>query len=607
MKGFWKTVLAVIVAFIIYGVIKTIMWVSMIIGLAAGSDSKTGDVVMPRDAILKIDMSSLVLQEQGGDMVSSLLSGGSMAAPVGIYDAVRALDAAAADPDVRCIYLKTDNASAGMAHLEELRKALQKFHESGKPIISYIESPTTGSYYLASVADKVYMGDIRGGGSMITGVGTQMFFLKDLLDKFGVNVQLIRHGKYKSAGEMYIRSTPSEENKEQYREMISSLWNSLAAPMAESRGKTPEYISSLVDSLALNNASDMLSHGLVDSLVSRDALKDRLKVMAGKSSFKDVRLMPFDKYVSLRIKPDKKIKQKIAVVYADGQIVEGQPSGFSTSPMVSGDTYAEILEDLRDDDDVKAVVLRVASPGGSVTASDKIRRALDALKKEKPVIASYGDYAASGGYWISSSCDKIFSDATTLTGSIGVFSMIPDFSKTASDVAHVGVYSAGSSPHSDMYSLTRPLSESETAYMQKSVEDIYDSFVSLVADGRKLDKAFVDSIAQGRVWSGTDALRLGLVDEIGTLRDAVSYAASFCGDPTLAHWRVVGYPSVDPMKSILSMVGMEEDDYNTIKAALRGRKTKADPFGYVEAAFKDWDFACSERFYARMPYEIIVK
>ena len=549
MKDFVKMTLAVVCGLIVVGVIVFILGFGMLGALvAAGS----GTPAIPKSGVLMMDMSHFAIGErsEGANPLASV-TGGSDVNIIGLWDAVQAINAAATDPAVQYIYLKTDGVGGDVASLEELRKSLSLFRErSGKPIVSYIEAPTTGSYYLASVSDKIYMTSHIGGTYMLTGVSSQSVFLGDILKRLGVNVQLIRHGKYKSAGEMFTRANSSEENREQNQRLVDSIWESMSESITGSRDITAAELDGAINGLKLNLPQDFVECGLVDELLTRSELEDKLAVLAVKDSFKDVSLIPFEDYVAVKSVPSK-AKRKIAVIYADGEIVDG--GGKSG---VAGDRFASLISKVCADSTVKAVVLRVNSPGGSVLASEKIKTELDNLKETKPVVASYGGYAASGGYWISNGCEKIFSDATTLTGSIGVFGLVPDFSKTAKDVLHIGVESVSSHRHGDMFSLTRPFDQSEYSYMTRSIETIYGKFVSIVAENRSLPETTVDSIAQGRVWTGADALTVHLVDEIGTLEDAVQYAAALAGDPALSGWNICGYPAPQSqMEKILSKIG----------------------------------------------------
>ena len=591
MKDFLKMTLAVLAGLFIAGILGFMLFFGFI-GTLASLGSSTP--AMPRSGVLFMDMSRISIAEQTQETDPMAMIQGQDISIIGLWDAVKAIEKAASDPAVQCIYLKADGLSAGgIAPVEELRQALGAFRLSGKPVVAYTENPGTGSYYLASVADKIYMGSYKGGSNMMVGVGTQMIFLKDLLDKLGVNVQLIRHGKFKSAGEMYIKSRPSEENLLQTREMVNSMWDGMAESICSSREISREDLDGMIDNLKLNTPEDFLACRLVDELLTKEELKEKLAVLAKESKYEEVKFISLRDYVNINAQTVSKARRKIAIIYAEGEIIDGYDK-----QEVAGDRFAGIISSVRADSTVKAVVLRVASPGGSVAASEKIRTEIDLLRKVKPVIASYGNYAASGGYWISNSCDKIFSDKSTLTGSIGVFSMIPDFSGTAEKVFHVGVTNVGSSRHSDMYSLTRPLDAEETAFMQKSVDDIYEAFLENVSAGRGMDKAEIDEIAQGRVWTGSDALKIGLVDEIGTLADAVRYAAIAAGDAEsdLSTWNIAAYPK--PMTTLDIIL----ENLTGSTDALAGT-----PFESVGRAFRSWDATSTGKVYARMPYILEIK
>lgn len=550
MKKFWKLVLAVICGVLILNLIT----IAILSGLATPSKP-----AVPSEGVLRIDMSKVEIGEQTKDQdpMAMLQSMGKEVKIVGILDASRAVRAAAEDPGIKFIYLKTDGSSTGIALSDEFRKALAEYREiSGNPVVAYVENPSTGSYYLATVADKIYMAPYPGTNYQFSGVSSQMFFLGDLLKRLGVNVQLIRHGKYKSAGEMYTRANSSPENREQYQRMVNSLWENLSASIAESRGLSVEQLNDLIDNLKLCVPQDFLDNKLVDALLDRKALEDQLAVLAGAEKYDDLKMIDFADYAAAKAMPSKATK-KIAVIYADGEIVDGVDE-----TNVDGDRFASIIEKVRKDKTVKAVVLRVNSPGGSVVASDKIKYELDRLKAEKPLVASYGSMAASGGYWISNNCEKIFTSPYTLTGSIGVFGMIPEFSKTASELLHVGVETVSSNKHGDMFSLTRPFDKDEYDYVLRSIEEIYDRFTTIVSEGRDIPKEQVDAIGQGRVWTGADAIGIKLTDEYGTLEDAIAYVADLAGDPDVAHWNVKGYPApLTMMEQITNSLNNKKEDY----------------------------------------------
>ena len=570
MKDFVKMVLAVLCGFFLIGIICFFFSIMFLGSIAVAGSSKT---VLPKSGVLDIDLSKIVLGEQsqdanplgGMDMSTLLLGGGIPAETIGIWDAVQAINAAAEDPAVKYIYLRVDNNLSGVTLLGELREALAHFRKSsGKPVVAYTEAPTTASYYIASVSDKVYMSPLLGATIQFTGVGATMTFFGDLLDKLGVNVQLIRHGKYKSAGETFTRGSSSPENREQYQRMIDSMWETLGSQIAASRDISLDELDAAINELKLNFPQDFVDCKLVDELLDRNALQDKLAALAVVDKYKDIKWIDFADYIDAKLVPSK-AKQKIAVIYAEGDIVDGRAKA-----QVAGDRFASIIAKVRADSTVKAVVLRVNSPGGSVLASEKIKSELDLLKADKPVIASYGDYAASGGYWISNNCDKIYSDATTLTGSIGVFGMVPDFSKTVKDIAHVGIESVTSHKHGDVYSLMRPFDQDEYNYMLASIEAIYDRFTDIVSEGRGLPKDTVDAIGQGRVWTGADALQINLVDEIGTLEDAICYAAFAAGEPDLAKWKVKGYPAPPtPMEQMMEMFNPGSGNEDVLVSTVR--------------------------------------
>ena len=570
MKDFVKMVLAVICGFFIIGILCFILSMGF---LGAAIASGSGTPSLPKSGVLKIDLSKVAFGEQtlrdnplsGMDASSLMSGGGSTAQTIGIWDAVQAIHAAAEDPAVKYIYLRTDDNVSSVTALGEVREALSKFRtDSGKPVVAYMENPGTGDYYFATVADKIYMSSYLGASPRITGVGSQMMFLGDLLNRFGVNVQLIRHGKYKSAGEMYTRATSSPENREQNQRMIDSIWETIGTQIAEARGISLEELDRMIEGLEINFPQDLIDRKLADELLDREGLENKLATLAVVDKFKDIKWISFADYVEAKLVPSK-AKQKIAVIYADGEIIDG-----SAKSNVAGDRFASVISKVRADSTVKAVVLRVNSPGGSVFASEKIKAELDLLKADKPIVASYGDYAASGGYWISNNCEKIYSDATTLTGSIGVFGMIPDLSKTVKDFAHVGVESVTSHKHGDMYSLMRPFDSDEYNYMLASIETIYDRFTTTVSEGRGIPKETVDAIGQGRVWTGADALQINLVDEIGTLEDAIRYAAVAAGDPDLAQWNVKGYPAPPSMmEQLFDAIGKNSGNDNALVAAFK--------------------------------------
>ena len=520
--------------------------------------------------VLKIDFKNPIAERKAGGSSLDLMSiVNGTPGSVTLLSYISAIDAAAQDKNIGMIYMTPENVSCGTAQLEELRAALERFRKAGKPIVAYCENFSNGSYYLASVADKVILDPAS--ESMITGVGTQMIFLKDVLDALGVDVQLIRHGKYKAAGEMYTRSEASPENRLQNEVLVGSIWKTISTQIAASRGCTPEQFNQWVENLDMIHAADYKAKGLVDETWYKDEVDKYLCEQNGVNKISEVSFVKINKYASKLKKGSR--KNKIAVVYADGEIVN---SGSDAD--IVGSKMANTLRKVRDDKKVKAVVFRVNSPGGSAQAAEAIRHELQLLRAEKPVIVSFGDYAASGGYWISAESDYIFSDYNTLTGSIGVFGLIPSVGNAIRKNLKVNIETVGTTSHSDMMSGMRKLNDQEVEYIQRQIEKIYDDFTSLVSNGRGMSKDSVDAIGQGRVWSGADAMRIGLVDKQGGIQDAIDYAAQKVG-LSKEDYRLSIYPVAKDV-SLLQMLsgGASDDPEETLTTSVESQPSLTDLF-----------------------------
>ncbi len=501
--------------------------------------------------VLKIDFKNPIAERKTGGSsldVMSIVQGTPNSVTLLSY--INAIDAAAEDKTIGMIYMTPENISAGVSQVEEIRAALERFRKSGKPVIAYCENFSNMSYYLASVADKIILDPAS--ESMITGVGSQMIFLKDLLDALGVDVQLIRHGKYKSAGEMFVRNSASPENRLQNEALLNSIWNTISGQIAASRGVSQKEFNEWVENLEMCHPEEYKAKGLIDEIWYKDQVDKYLCQQNGAGRIQEVGFVKINKYAT-KIKKGSR-KNRIAVVYADGEIVN---SGSDAD--IVGSKLAATIRKVREDKKVKAVVFRVNSPGGSAQASEAIRHELELLRAVKPVIASYGDYAASGGYWISAQSDYIFSDESTITGSIGVFGMIPSAGDAIRKNLKVNIESVGTSSHSDMMSGLRQLDDSEVAYVQKQIERIYDDFTGLVSKGRGISKDSVDAIGQGRVWSGADALKIGLVDSLGGLYDAINYAAAKVG-LSKADYQLSRYPVAKEVSLFKMLSGGDTED-----------------------------------------------
>ena len=560
MKPFWKVVfggcLGTLIAFVLFNLI--FFW---FIGSLASSVGKEAQPAVPKGAILKVDISQPI-GEQGKESFSfnPISMSADMGQSVSLLNAIRALETAATDPQVKFVYLKGEGLGMDIAQAEEFRAALVRLRESGKPVVAYCQGLSAGNYYLASVADKVILNAY--GDVMISGMSSNLMYYKDLIDHLGIDIQLIRHGKYKSAGEPYIKSEMSAENKEQYQKMLGTIWGVMADAVAGSRDFSAEQYNAWIDNLEINSGEDALSHGLVDELWYDDQVRDYFCTLCGVKEPKDLKYVTLKDYATAKVKPNVRAKEKVAVIYADGEIVMDDKGDGNI-----GNNFAREIAKARRDSSVKAVVFRVNSPGGSVQASAAIEREIALLKQCKPVVASYGGYAASGGYWISCGADKIFTDKSTLTGSIGVFGLIPSFGKALKKNLHLNVYEVATHQHGSLVSGMSPLDPEEEAAMQQRIDATYEDFVARVAAGRGLSTEAVDEIAQGRVWAGGDAMGIGLVDEFGGLTDAIQYAATMAG---LDSYRLVEYPAVEPMYTkLLSSMNQPANDQD-ITAGLPG-------------------------------------
>jgi protease IV len=470
----------------------------------------------------------------------------------GLNDILHNIEKAASDRKIKGIFIENGLLASGWATTEEIRDALLKFRkESGKFIIAYSDYMLEQEgYYLSTAADKIYISP----SSMVDfkGLSGDVMFYKNALEKIGVEVQVTRHGKFKGAVEPYILNKLSDENKKQIKEYVGSIWNHAVGKMSEARGISAEKLNLLADDLAGNVASSALENKLVDGLLFRDELNDTLKVLSGLKTSDKIHFISMSKYTKV---PDlKKItysKNRIAVIYASGTIVMGKGTDYN----IGGSRYAEVIRDERLDTAIKAIVIRVNSPGGNAVASDIMWREIMLAAKAKPVVISMGNLAASGGYYISAPGTKIFSSPTTISGSIGVFGMIPNVGKLLEQKLGISTESVKTNANSDFPSIYRPMSAYEKQTMQTSIEKIYGDFVSKVAEGRKMSAAAVDSIGQGRVWSGSNAMKIGLIDEMGGLTDAIKGAALLAG---IDSYSVLELPETeDPYTRILSQLGGE--------------------------------------------------
>lgn len=510
----------------------------------------------------------------------------------GLDKIIKSLRKAKTDDKIKGIYLDLTTINGGMATLEEIRLALLDFKKSGKWIISYSEIYTQGTYYLASVSDKVYLNPA--GIVEHRGLSSELMFFKNALEKLDVEMQIIRHGKFKSAVEPYILEKMSDANREQYELLLNTAWGSMTKDVAASRNISVEKLNELADNMTIQDAKIAKAEGLVDDILFKDELlaklREKLKIEADEE-IKSVSLKKYSKSAHKNPfipKKEKKSDNQIAVIYASGEI----NSGKSKNDVMGSETISEAIREARLDENVKAIVLRVNSPGGSAMASDIMWREVVLAKQAKPVIVSMGNVAASGGYYISCAADKIVADEKTITGSIGVFGVIPNAQGLMNNKLGITFDRVKTNKHGDIMSVFKPLTAEERDIIQIGVEKIYDDFITKVAEGRGMTKEEVDAIGQGRVWTGLDALKIGLVDEIGGLERAIEIAKT---SAKLDDYNLIDYPKrKDPFEEIM------EELTSNIEAKIL-TKTLGNEYKYYK---KVQDISHQSGVMARMPLDI---
>jgi len=618
MRFFFKSVAANLVAILItFFVLGMVGLVGVIICLkVAASGVAHHETTVHDKSVLVFDMDVAITDapEHGspGLNVSSLTGGGS-SPRLTVYEIVKAIDQAAKDDKIVAIYmsgsLDTDNAASGYAALREVRQALERFKASGKKIYAYLDEPTVKDYYLVSVANEISLNPF--GVLSINGIGAESFYLRDALQKYGVGVQVTRVGKYKSYVEMFTEDHMSDADREQLTKLLGGIWTNLVGDLAASRKLPVDDLKNLTNQPGVFLASDALKDKLVDKLAYLDEIIDKLEDVGAydetNDTFYQVAMSTYaDKLETDRIQATKSASSdKIAVVYAEGEIVDGG----SGADNVGGDDLASTLREVRGDKDVKAVVLRVNSPGGSVLASEVIQREIRKLREEKkPVVVSMGTYAASGGYWISAYGDYIFAEPTTVTGSIGVFGLKFNIKDIANEhgVAFDGVKTA---PFADVDTMTRPWNPDEQKLAQTLVDNIYDSFIHKVSEGRKIPEDKVYEIAQGRVWTGADAKDLGLVDALGGLGDAIKKAEEL-GKLKGKTWNLQEFPEKQsPLDAIVQVLtqGNEPSPVSKLSPSLNFVTTGHDPMSAsLRQMQTQWNFVRTfndpRGLYVRLPY-----
>lgn len=586
-RKFWRVVFGSMLGFFFSTILVSILYFAMMVGMIASLSSAAEETKTIKDnSILKIDLSMPISERSIATPFDGMSNYNT---PTGLNDILASLKAAANDPKIKGIFLCAPEVSASPATMKEIHDALVNFKKSGKFIYAYSDSYGQNGYYLATTADKIVMNPT--GNLLLKGYAFQIMFYKGLLDKLDVDVQVIRHGQFKSAVEPYILDKMSEANNKQMTVLVNSLWSSLSKDIATSRGISVERLNQIVDNLSCFSPDSALRMKLVDQLAYSGDMERMLKNKVAMGENEKLNFVTISNYVK-SIKNDSKASDKIAVVYAVGEIRDGK--GDNDAGIFS-DSFIKEFRKAYKNKDVKAIVLRVNSPGGSAMASENIWREIALAKKAgKIVVTSMGDYAASGGYYISCNSDYIFAQPNTLTGSIGVFGMIPSLQKALQNKLGVTIDGVKSNQHSDFMTGFRAMDESELAVMQNMVEQTYGLFTKRVADGRKMKVAEVDSIGQGRVWAGKDALAIGLVDKLGSLDDAIAKAAQLA---KVSNYKLVYYPQ---QKSFFEKLFTAKDD--EVEMAMKSK------LGDLYFMYQGLNQVLSrEGVQARMPMEITIQ
>ena len=593
MRQFFKFVLATITGIIISSFIVIFLLVVTIAGIVAGA-SKEKKAVVPNNGILHLTFDQPIVERTPNNPFRRYSFAEQVAGRFGDFmpkgfgsaDLIKDIENAATDTKIKGIFIDADVVPAGVASIEEIRNALINFKKSGKFIYAYAENLNQGCYYLVSVADKVYLNPQ---GTMIwKGLSAQIMFYKGALDKLDVQVQVMRHGKFKSFTEPFMYEKMSAANRLQTQTWIGSIWSNMLKGIGQQRKISEQTLNDLADQLTIHTPEDAVTNKLVDGLKYRDEVTEELEKKIGLEKNKTINWVSPEEYLS-SINKSLISHDKIAVIYATGNITGGQ----GDDQTIGSERISAAIRDARKDSAVKAIVLRINSPGGSALASDVIWRETILAQKVKPLIVSMGDVAASGGYYIACAADKIYAQPNTITGSIGVFGLIPNVQKMFANKFGITIDTVNSNKHADAGGIFRGLTPVEADFAQDMVEHIYTDFITKVAQGRHKTPAEIDSIAQGRVWSGTDAKRIGLVDELGGLNDAIAAAVK---KAQLKNYKIETLPQQeDFIKQLTKELGGAQERMLTEKLG-----QSYTYFNYVN------NLVNIKGVQARMPYDVVL-
>ncbi|WP_316738960.1 signal peptide peptidase SppA [Pedobacter aquatilis] len=588
MRDFFKYLFASMLGFFLSVIIVFVVcFVVIVAAISSIDDDKT--VTVGNNSVLYLNLDQPITERTPRRSFGNLpIIGSDESDGIGLNDILKSIKKAKSDDNIKCIYLNVSSPNAGFATMREVRNALVDFKKSHKKIIAYSEVYTQGAYYIASAADKVYLNPE--GALEFKGFSSELTFFKGTLEKVGVEMQVIRVGNYKSAVEPFILDKMSDYNRKQVTAYVGGLYNTFLTDISKTRSIQKDSLYSIADNYKIRAPKDALDYKMIDALKYKDEILEELKAISGKTKKQDITSVSINDYAK-NVSSSGSSKNKIAVVYANGEITGGEGS----DAQIGSERISRAIRKARLDDDVKAIVIRVNSPGGSALASDVIWREIVLTKKEKPVIASFGDVAASGGYYIGCAADSIFVQPNTITGSIGVFGLIPNFQNLMTNKLGITFDGVKTGKYADIMATNRPMTEGERFIIQNELNRIYSGFVSRVADGRKKSKTYIDSIGGGHVWIGTDAVQIGLADKIGSFNDAINSAAK---KAKVKDFKVVEYPDViDPLKSFLEQGTDRIKTYYT-------KQELGDNYMLYQQMKK---VMASSGIQMRMPFEAVIK
>ena len=549
MKDFIKFTLATVAGIIFTGIIVSIICVAIIIGIFASNNTQT---IVKENSVMVLNLSGNITEQTQEDPFNFIW--GDFYPTYGLKEILSSIEKAKNHENIKGIYLKAGALTTSPATIQEIRDALLKFKESGKFIISYGDFYTQGNYYLCSVADKMLLNP-QGNVNWV-GMASQPIFYKDLLDKIGIEMQIFKVGAYKSAVEPYISNSMSEANREQVTAFLHSIWNQLLEGVSHSRHLPKDSLNAYADRLVtLRAATDYISNGMIDTLIYQSEVKKYLQNLMHIDEQTSLNTLSLEEMINIEdIAPHNNSENSIAIYYAEGGIDDMT----STDEGISSKKMCKTLQKLCDNENIKVVVLRVNSPGGSAFGSEQIWHEVVTLKEKKPVIVSMGGYAASGGYYISCAANKIVAEPTTLTGSIGIFGMIPNMQGLLTDKLGIHTDVVKTNKFSDIGTIFRPFNAEERTYMQAEINRGYNLFISRCADGRKMSNEAVEKIAEGRVWTGEMAKDIGLVDELGGIERAIELAAE---EAQIMEYDILSYPK--PENFLMNLFSQKKDEYIT--------------------------------------------